>query len=316
MDYDKLATTFQSFFKKININLSAVKEQKVQNCFLIHLQRISLNKKINFDEYDIRVFKNHPMYVELCSIFHDYLIYDEREIAYFLSTITLDEELHRNEHANIIYNHYKKENLKLYKITCDIFDSLKWCLRPLSPETIQTIKQDLFYINYTTIHYGIIFFQYKYGGIVDYPTESFNLITNAFKKEIQEKLVDNKYITSRQVDSVIQQYFFRLFYFVDSTYLDKVISIYIEPSFDNFQQQQIKDYLNVYFNHQAHYPDIYDEDIVDMVLTPYHETYQNDRYTSDLVTLVKFPLTPSFFKAIEMKLDHVNNQHNSKYDIY
>ncbi len=316
IDYNKIEDVFTKFFTEMNIKLSQMKKIRLINRFLIHLQRISLNKKVTFDDSITMTFKKHDFYPAIRALFNQYLVFDEREITFYFYVISLDHELSRNEVTNIVYRHSQKNDLPIYTHTIAIFNQIKGLLKPLTPSESETITQNLFYINYLTMKYDDLVFDYKYSMNVQYDLSRHPSLCKKITQLLQEHLIDQKLISDREINTLLQQYLFRLLYFIDPSNLDKVINIYIEPSFDSFQQQQIKEYLDLFFNHQVCYLDTFDEDVADMVLTPYHETYQKLVYPSKLVTMIKFPLSISLLKVIETKLTHPKDDLEVKYEIY
>lgn len=305
IDSKKVEDVFANLFSKMPIKLSKMKKIRLINRFLVHLQRIKFNKKVSFNEDIIIQLKRHEYYSAVSKLFHNFLVFDETEITFYFYAITLDHELHRNEVTNIVYNYYKKNDLPIFKNTIIIFNKIDPLLKPLPPETKEILIQNLFYINYLTSKYSDLAFDYKYSMNVHYDLKRHTSLCETLTIIINEHLVNEQIISSKCLDTLLQQYLFRILYFLDPKHLDKVINIYIETTFDQFQQNQIKEYLNLFFSHQVHYVDSLDDEMVDMVLTPYQEVDQKNIYPSKLVTRVKYPLTISLLKNIETKLNYL-----------
>lgn len=61
----------------------------------------------------------------------------------------------------------------------------------------------------------------------------------------------------------------------------------------------MKDYLDLYFNHQINYQDSYSKEQTDIVLTPFHETSKHSLYKDTPIIMVKFPLNLTFLQKVE-----------------
>lgn len=299
INYEDLKQNFDDFFKKANFQISDVKKQKTINIFLIHLQRISFNQLIIISDKFNRFLASHPIYPYVEELFHHYYVFNQKEIAYFFYIMTLDEELNRKQNTNLVYNFFNENQLELMTITDLIFCDLFPLFRPLSDEDIYLIKRDIFYTSFITMVFNQLVFEYKYGVTVHYNLEQYPFTTAKFTTVIKKHLIETGFIPNSQLTILLQQYFFRFLYFVDSEHLYKVVSIHIEPAFDYLHQKQMKDYLDLYFNHQINYQDSYSKEQTDIVLTPFHETSKHSLYKDTPIIMVKFPLNLTFLQKVE-----------------
>ncbi|MGX6970900.1 helix-turn-helix domain-containing protein [Vagococcus bubulae] len=299
INYEELNQHFDDFLEKANFQISDVKKEKTLNIFLIHLQRISFNQLIIISDKFNRFLVSHPIYPYVEELFHHYYVFNQKEIAYFFYIMTLDEELNRKQDTNLVYNFFSDNQLELMTITDLIFCDLFPLFRPLSDEDISLMKRDIFYTSFVTMVFNQLVFEYKYGVTVHYNLEQYPLITSKFTDVINKHLIDTGFIPSSQLNILLQQYFFRFLYFVDPKHLYKVLSIHIEPAFDYLHQKQIKEYLNLYFNHQISYQESYSKEQTDIVLTPFHETSEQSLYADTPIIMVKFPLDLTFLQKVE-----------------
>lgn len=302
INYQELNKQFDTFFKKANMTVSAVKKQKTLNIFLIHLQRIGFNQFISIHDKFSRELIMHPIFPYVEELFNHYYVFNKKEIAYFFYILTLDEELNRMQDTNLVYNFFDKYQLDLMTTTDLIFNDLFHLFRPLSDEESYLIKRDIFYTSFVTMIFNQLVFEYKYGVTVHYNLKQYPIITSIFSNIIEKRLIATGFIPQNQLETLLQQYFFRFLYFVDSKHLYKNLSIYIEPAFDKLHQQQIKDYLNLYFNNQINYDLVYMEGDTDIVLTPFHETFEQSLYTRTPIIMVKFPLNLTFLQKVDIIL--------------
>jgi len=299
INYEELIGLFDNFVVTAGFNISEVKKQKTLNIFLIHLQRIGFNQHISINREFKQSLKQHDIYPLVENLFHHFYIFDDREIAYFFYIMTLDEELNRDTRTNLAFNYFKEHHLELMTLTDLIFSDLASLFRPLTDEEIYLIKRDIFYTNFVTMIFNQLIFEYKYGITVHYNTKQYPIITSIFSEVITKRLIDTKHIQESQLPTLLQQYFFRFLYFIDPKHLYKIISIYIEPAFDFLHQKQMKEYLNLYFNHQIEYVEKFNDQTTDVVLTPFHEASEHSLYVNTPIIMVKFPLNLIFLQKVE-----------------
>lgn len=299
VNYQELNKQFDDFFEKAEFDVSEVKKQKTLNIFLIHLQRIGFNQFVSVHDKFLRELTSHSIYPFVEELFNHYYVFNKKEIAYFFYIMTLDEELNRKEDTNLAFKFYDKHRFELMITTELIFKDLYTLFRPITDEEAYLIKRDIFYASFVTMIFNQLVFEYKYGVTVHYDLEQYPIITSIFTEVIQTRLIDKGFIPQDQLETLLQQYFFRFLYFVDSKHLYKVLSIYIEPAFDHLHQKQMKEYLDLYFNHQIEYENSYSKDKTDVVLTPFHETSEHSLYTQTPIIMVKFPLNLTFLQKVE-----------------
>ena len=308
INIEELIQLFDHFIEDAAFDISAIKKQKTLNILLIHFQRIGFNQHISIDREFKHSLKQHDIYPLVERLFHHYYIFDDREIAYFFYIITLDEELNRKANTNLAFNYFKENHLELMTLTDVIFNDLSQLFRPLTDEEIYLIKRDIFYTNFVTMIFNQLIFEYKYGITVHYNTNQYPIITSIFSEVLTTRLINTNYIQPAQLPTLLQQYFFRFLYFVDPKHLYKIISIYIEPAFDFLHQKQMKEYLDLYFNHQIEYVSVFNKKTTDVVLTPFHEASEQSLYTDTPIIMVKFPLNLIFLQKVENIIHQKQNK--------